>query len=223
MNNILTLTDFMFDGLAYPLNISLDRGMQIHFIAAGEYDTRSMMQLFTGSKLPEHGKIMLFENDTATFSRQQMLDARKHIGIITHTGNLISNLKLWENITLPTMFRLGMVPEQSVKQALQILDDFGYKGNLMSLPGHLSVFELRMASFIRAAISLPKIMLYAGCFDNLSAEENSLFLQQAIKLQANSPEQVSIYITSGNTALEELKPDLTISLQKDTGRPKRSL
>jgi len=189
---------------------------------ADDQQLTQLLRLCTGMTLPDNGQILLEGSDTVTLSRQQLLQLRQQIGIVDISGGLIANLKLWENITLPICYRQGSVSEQAEQQALALLGNFGYRGNLLALPGHLSVFERRMAAFIRAAIATPRLMLYAGCFDNLTNDQRRLLFDQAQLLHRSIPGVASLYLTSSSKALNELQPDASYDLKSHTQPVARS-
>ncbi len=205
-----------------PLTLELEPGGQTLCITADEQELRHLLHLCCGMALPSHDQVLLDGIDTAALSRQQLLGLRRGFGIVTATGGLIANLKLWENITLPCLYRQGSITPEDEQQAMELLIAFGYTGNLLALPGHLSLFERRMAAFVRAAISRPRLMLYAGCFDNLTTAHCRLLLQQARQLHENIPGLASLYLTTSSTALETLHPDCILDLQHRSTTPERS-
>lgn len=144
------------------------------------------------------------------------------MGIVTANGGLVANLKLWENITLPLAYHCGEVSAEAEQRALDLLASFGYRGSLFALPGHLTLFERRMTAFIRAAITAPRLMLYAGCFDNLTTEQRRLLLHQAQLLRQSDPDQAAIYLTTSKSTLSELHPDITFNLKQHTTSPERT-
>lgn len=204
------------------LQLELAAGMQALCITSGDQELRRLLQLCCGMVLPTQGQVLLDGVDTADLSRLQLLDQRRSIGIVTATGGLIANLKLWENITLPLLYHHGTLLQKTEQHALDLLTAFGYTGNLLTLPGHLSSFERRMAAFIRAAISSPRLMVYAGCFDNLTADQRGLLFRQSQQLHQENPELASLYLTTSSTALQELQPDVSINLRHHATTPARS-
>jgi len=222
MASLLCIQDLILDNHSPALSLDLAPGMQARCIVADDQQLTQLLKICTGMELPENGKILLDGNDITQLSRQQLLALRQQIGIVSASGGLIANLKLWENITLPICYRQGSVSEQTEQQALALLDSFGYRGNLLALPGHLSVFERRMAAFIRAAIAAPRLMLYAGCFDNLTGDQRRLLFDQAQLLHRSTPGLAALYLTTSSKALNELQPDTSYDLKSNTQPVARS-
>jgi len=222
MASLLCIQDLILDSRSPALTLTLEAGQQVRCIVADDQQLSQLLRLCTGMTLPGTGTILLDGNDTTQLSRQQLLRLRQQIGIVGTSGGLIANLKLWENITLPLCYRQGNVTDQTEQQALALLNDFGYRGNLLALPGHLSGFERRMAAFIRAAIAAPRLMLYAGCFDNLTSDQRRLLFDQAQLLHRLNPGLASLFLTTSSKALHELQPDHSYDLKSNTQPVARS-
>lgn len=205
-----------------PLNLELAPGMQALCIVSDDQELRRLLLCCTGAMLPGHGELLLNGVDIASLSRQQLLDQRRQMGIVTANGGLIANLKLWENITLPLSYHYGEVSAEAEQQALELLASLGYRGNLFALPGHLTLFERRVAAFVRAAITAPRLMLYAGCFDNLTAEQRRLLFAQAQLLRQSIPGLSALYLTTSSSTLDELHPDITLNLKHHATSSERS-
>ncbi len=209
----ISFIDLAPEGLTQGLHIELEAGMTALFTTSGEHEVRLLSRIFTGEQLLEQGGVRFDGVPLPEFSRNQLHQLRRSAGVVSANGGLISNLKLWENITLPLLFHGGSVPENSRALIHTYLEQFGLGNNLWTLPGHLNQFERKAVGFIRAAVTKPRFMLYAGCFDNLPSREKILLLEHALKLHAETPGMISLFITSGTTSLEQLEPDLHCNLR----------
>jgi len=209
----ISFIDLSLEGLPQGLNLELEAGMTALFTTAGEHETTLLTDILTGEQLPLQGGIQFDGVMPTELSRSRLLLLRRSLGVVQANGGLISNLKLWENITLPLLFHDGCVPEEANVMIHTYLERFGLGNKLWTLPGHLSQFEKKAAGFIRAAIIKPRFMFYAGCFDNLPSWEKKLLLEQAVLLHRQTPGMISLFITSGATSLEPLEPDLHCNLR----------
>ena len=213
MDPLLSLDKVGAEGISQELSLNIAPGASCLFLTSGESESRALMLMMTGQALPEHGRLSILGYDTAGLNHDDLMQLRLSIGVVTGAGGLISNLKLWENITLPLRYHRLEETEEAEKCSLEILARFGLDDRLMELPGHLSTFERRVVSFARAAAISPKIMMYCGCFDNLPARQRELFLESAVELHQRKNGIASIFITSSTTALENLKPDISCNLK----------
>ena len=86
---------------------------------------------------------------------------RARVGFVPAHGGLISNLNAWENISLPVGYhdpaRLPRVPAQ----VHALLADLGGTDAemLAKLPEHLTLYEKRLAAYIRALLEGPQLLV----------------------------------------------------------------
>lgn len=209
----ISFIDLSLEGLTQGLYLEFEAGMTALFTTSAEHEIRLLARTLTGEQLPEQGCVQIDGVPLAERTRSQLHQLRRSAGVVPANGGLISNLKLWDNITLPLLFHGGSVPEESHALIHAYLEQFGLGNNLWTLPGHLNQFERRAVGFIRAAVTKPRFMLYAGCFDNLPSQEKTLLLEHALKLHTETPGMISLFITSSLTSLEQLEPDLNCNLR----------
>lgn len=86
---------------------------------------------------------------------------RSRIGFVPANGGLISNLNAWENISLPVGYhdpaRLPRVPAQ----VHALLEDLGGTDPdlLAKLPEQMTLYEKRLAAYIRAMLEAPQLLV----------------------------------------------------------------
>lgn len=206
----------------FTVNFSVESGMALSLVTTGETETSTIMRLMTGSLISENGSVHILGNDMSKVSRHQLFDIRSDIGLLRQPPSLISNLKLWENITLPFIYRNSRLTDEVADRAMKYLAMFGYDRNLMVMPAVLSNFEQQMVSFIRSAICKPRIMIYAGCLENLSEDELAIFLEMDAELHSEHPSMASIYISSSTELQKRLPGTPTINLRQESRRTGRA-
>jgi ABC-type lipoprotein export system ATPase subunit len=92
---------------------------------------------------------------------------RACVGFVPAHGGLISNLNAWENISLPVGYhdpaRLPRVPAE----VHALLEDLGgtEPDLLAKLPEHMTLYEKRLAAYIRALLERPQLLVV----ENLAA------------------------------------------------------
>lgn len=215
MPALASCIDLSLSGIASGLNLELESGMTALFTMSTEGDITLFSQALIGDLIPDEGKILFDDISISEASREEIYSGRRSIGIVSASGGLISNLKLWENITLPLLFHGESVSDDDRKFIHYYLEKLGLSGNLWTLPGHLSLFERRIAGFIRSAVTKPRCMIYAGCFDNITQKEKLTILDLALKLHAENSGLLSIFITSGYATLNQLEPDLSCDMRRN--------
>ncbi len=83
-------------------------------------------------------------------TRDKVLELRKKIGIVFKTGGLISNLKAWENLTLPAIYHKVDREENIIRRGIEILKNLNFKKEPMIPLSELTLFERRLIGIARA-------------------------------------------------------------------------
>lgn len=112
--------------------------------------------------------------------RREVLDALSHcpgFAAVAANGGLISNLRVWENIVLPAQYH-GIEAGGSLNVAVSALfDKCGWRDEktlsemLRKLPDQLTLYEKRLAAFVRAMLMAPEFMVYDAIHEGLSPRE----------------------------------------------------
>ena len=178
-----------------------------------KYEVNSALtRLLVGIEMPRSGKIFLFNSDTASLSREELLHHRRRIGIASGTGGLISNLKVWENITLPLYFHYSLSHAEIEERGLAVLNRLGYSENLMALPAHLTFSQRKLVGMARAMLMTPDIMIYESPDSGLNQEEKNNFFKIALEFHREKLERASILITSNQEVIRFLPEALVVNL-----------
>jgi phospholipid/cholesterol/gamma-HCH transport system ATP-binding protein len=131
---------------------------------------------------------------------------------------MISNLKLWENITLPLHFTTGNIPPETEDYVADCSRKLGITFNLNELPACLSPHERRVAAFIRASLCQPRIMVYNYCFENIAAAARKSFYAATSEFHSAAPGRTSLYFVSSADMARNLPADAIIKVH-DTVDP----
>jgi phospholipid/cholesterol/gamma-HCH transport system ATP-binding protein len=213
MSVFFKLDDLAVPGLVEHLNLSLAPGMIVQFKTPGEEEARLLLQVITGEKIPESGAVLSDGQPLHTLNRDQLLHVRSTIGIVTSRTGLISNLKVWENITLPLLYHHDSVSPQVAEQATQLLEKLGYRSSIWALPGHLSHAERIMVIFVRATISSPRLMIYTDWLNDVPGPLCENLLRQAAEVQNQTDAPAALFISAGELHFPALKPDSICDLR----------
>ncbi|MBK9160569.1 MAG: hypothetical protein IPM27_03210 [Nitrosomonadales bacterium] len=135
-------------GRTQPLTFELDRGYCYRVVVTSEEDKNTFLDMF------------LRPPETA---------------LVAPDGGLLGNLKIDENILLPLGYH-GIVVD-SVQQRIVALfhacglDEDETLSLLLKVPGQLSLYQRRLAGFVRAALGNPRVMVYDSIWDGVSMAE----------------------------------------------------
>ncbi len=153
------------------LSFSLEAG-QVRVLGADSKEKKNaLIELAIGERMPDMGAISL---------HGAALDAvpAGSIGWVPANGGLISNLKTWENVTLPLWYHGGRAPgatEGRIKRWLTVLevDSRGWEDFMASPSGRLKPQERKLAGLLRGLVQSPPLLVVdAALFD--AVERNTL-------------------------------------------------
>jgi len=151
-----------------------------------------------------------------TMGTEQLHLLRQQIAIVPGNGGLVSNLKVWENMTLPVLYHSGRITAEEEKSALDYLATLGYSGNLMALPAHLSLHEKRVVALVRAFLTRPRVIVYSNCLDGMTSEQSELFIRLTQEFHAACEERISLYLAATADVADKLAVDRIIHIHDTT-------
>ena len=140
------------------LSFSIQPG-SFHFLTgpSGSGKT-SLLRLLLLSLKPTRGKLTMFGRDVIKLDRDQLLQMRRHIGIVFQEFRLLDHLTTFENVALPLRV-LGQPESEYRPNVTELLDWVGLGKRMDAHPSLLSGGEKQRAAIARAVIGRPDILL----------------------------------------------------------------
>ncbi len=98
------------------------------------------------------------------------------VGWVAGNGGLISNLKVWENVTLPLWFHAPYETVETEQRLRFWLTSLGQKpasfAELMAAPpANLALWQKKLVGLLRALVQMPRVLIIdAEVFEAVSAE-----------------------------------------------------
>jgi cell division transport system ATP-binding protein len=118
----------------------------------------SLLRLMLLSLRQTRGLISLFEQDTATLSKDDRANLRRRIGIVFQDFRLLDHLTTYENVALPLRV-LGREEADYRAEVVELLQWVGLGERMGALPPILSGGEKQRAAIARAVIARPQLLL----------------------------------------------------------------
>lgn len=112
-------------------------------------------------------RLVLFGAEVAELPEAERLALLRRVGFVPASGGLQSSLNAWENISLPVAYHAPERLAELPAQVNALLDDLGgVDDNLLGkLPEQMTLYERRLAAYIRALLESPQILVV----ENLAA------------------------------------------------------
>lgn len=118
----------------------------------------SLLRLMLLSLRPTRGLISMFDQDTATLSKDDRANLRRRIGIVFQDFRLLDHMTTYENVALPLRV-LGKEESGYRAEIVELLQWVGLGERLEALPAVLSGGEKQRAAIARAVIARPQLLL----------------------------------------------------------------
>ena len=160
----------------------------------------TLLHILSGLDLPTSGKCLIDSTDIAALS----VDARatfrlQHIGMVYQFFNLIPNLTLYENIKLPLILDNKKIDNSYIREVASYLGIIHIMGQF---PTECSGGELQRATFARAMINKPKIIVADEPTGNLDSENRSKMLSLIKNL--NKDFNITFFIATHDNQFKDI-------------------
>ena len=152
----------------------------------------TLLNMIGGLDIPDSGSILLDGTDIVKLSnRQTAMLRRQKIGIIYQFYNLIPELNVSENITLPTELDGGEIDREWLAS---ILKTVGLDGRENAYPNTLSGGQQQRVAIARALYNNPSLILADEPTGNLDAENGDEIMRLLKDMNKESGATVSFFL-----------------------------
>jgi len=153
----------------YDINLAIDSNQTIALQGPSGSGKSTLLNLIAGLDEPSSGEICLDDININKLSVNGLADFRnENIGIIFQFFNLINDLTVLENISLPLLLR-GLSKKKSDQKAKILIENIGLVDRVNYKTNLLSGGESQRVAIARALITEPKIILADEPTGNLDA------------------------------------------------------
>ena len=203
--NVVALDDVSF---------KVERGEVIAIVGKSGSGKTTLLNMIGGLDIPDSGSILFEGIDIVKLSDKNTAKLRrKKIGVIYQFYNLIPELNISENITLPAELDGEDVNREWLSEILTIV---GLRGREQAYPSALSGGQQQRVAIARALFNKPILILADEPTGNLDGENSSEVLR--LFKQMNEELGVTIIVvTHSDIVASETKRIITISNGKVTG------
>lgn len=158
------------------INFDLDKGDILTIKGASGSGKSTLLSLLGTLDQPDTGEIIIDNNNLKTINNYDSI-RNKHIGFVFQFHNLIAELNIIENVTIPTLIA---GKNNDTDYINKLFEYFNLSNRKKSFPLDLSGGEKQRVSVMRAIINKPSIVIADEPTGNLD-EKNAMKMIELFK------------------------------------------
>ncbi|MBP7820791.1 ABC transporter ATP-binding protein [Candidatus Saccharibacteria bacterium] len=155
------------------VNLKIEKGEFVAVMGASGSGKSTLLNIIGLLDRCSQGTYLLDERDVSRIrSRKRAKIRRDRFGFIFQSFNLISNMSVLENVSLPLAYK-GMLKLSRHKKASAMLEKIGLQNREYYLPHQLSGGQVQRVAIARALINKPSLIIAdepTGNLDSASSE-----------------------------------------------------
>jgi putative ABC transport system ATP-binding protein len=141
------------------ISLDINRGDFATIMGPSGSGKSTLLNMIGALDFPTRGKVFLRGKDITSLSENQLSQLRgKTIGFVFQEFNLLPNLDVLENITLPMVFQ-GVGSEERKAKAERLALAVGLKERILHQPSELSGGERQRVAIARAFVNDPEMVI----------------------------------------------------------------
>jgi phospholipid/cholesterol/gamma-HCH transport system ATP-binding protein len=149
------------------LNMQVHRGRITAVMGPSGTGKTTLLRLITGQTSPDRGQVLVWGQDIATLSYEELFAVRKRMGMLFQNGALLTDLDVFENVAFPVREHSDLIEELIRKLVLIKLQAVGLRGAAHLMPAELSGGMARRVALARAIVMDPEMLIYDEPFVGL--------------------------------------------------------
>ena len=170
------------------VSLSVNKGEFVAIVGSSGSGKSTILHILGGVDSPDSGKIFIQGEDISQYTEDELaLFRRRKVGLVYQFYNLIPNLSIEKNISLPLILDKPLIfNKQKIDKdkLINLAEKLGIKNKLNSFPHELSGGQQQRAAIARSLIYSPALLLAdepTGNLDRKNTDEIMSLLQYAHK------------------------------------------
>ena len=164
------------------VSLSVNKGEFVAIVGSSGSGKSTLLHILGGVDSPDSGKIFIQGEDISQYTEDELaLFRRRKVGLVYQFYNLIPNLSIEKNISLPLILDKQKVDTAKLEA---LAEKLGIKNKLHSFPHELSGGQQQRSAIARSLIYSPALLLAdepTGNLDRKNTDEIMSLLQYAHK------------------------------------------
>jgi len=159
------------------ISFSLDEGDFVSIVGESGSGKSTFLYIIAGIDKPSEGSVEINGKDIVKLSDEEMASLRRnYFSFVYQFDNLVPNLTVLENITLPMVLEKKKKDEY-IDKANSLMEYLGIKDRKDSLPSQLSGGEQQRVAIARALVIEPKIIFLDEPTGSLDKERGTQVME----------------------------------------------
>lgn len=170
------------------VSLSVNKGEFVAIVGSSGSGKSTLLHILGGVDSPDSGKIFIQGEDISQYTEDELaLFRRRKVGLVYQFYNLIPNLSIEKNISLPLILDKPLIfNKQKIDKdkLMNLAEKLGIKNKLNSFPHELSGGQQQRAAIARSLIYAPALLLAdepTGNLDRKNTDEIMSLLKYAHK------------------------------------------
>jgi putative ABC transport system ATP-binding protein len=200
-------TKFMETTAIDNVSLSIENGEFVSILGASGCGKSTLLRILGLLDPPDSGELYYFDKNVLTLSKSEAFEfRRRNIGFIFQDLNLIDELNIIDNVSLPLIYQ-SVKPEAAKRIAMESLDRVGIAHRAKHLPSHLSGGQQQRVAIARALAIEPKLILADEPTGNLDSENGNSVIEALLDCNKEGATVVLVthdhrYINIGDRSIQ---------------------
>ena len=195
------------------LNLSIETGTTVALTGPSGSGKSTLLNLISGIDDVSSGSIIINDQMINDLSQNELCNFRnQNIGMVFQFFNLINDLTVIENISLPLLMR-GINKKSIMKTVGNLIDNIGLRDRASYTTSLLSGGEAQRVAIARALVTKPSIILADEPTGNLDKKNTTNIIDILIQL-CKENKSTLIMVTHDNDLLTKFDQTYTIESGK---------
>jgi ABC-type lipoprotein export system ATPase subunit len=195
------------------INLSIETGTTVALTGPSGSGKSTLLNLISGIEDASSGSIIINDQMINHLSQNELCNFRnQNIGMIFQFFNLINDLTVIENISLPLLMR-GVNKKSILKKVDSLIDSIGLTERASYTTNLLSGGEAQRVAIARALVTKPSIILADEPTGNLDKKNTTNIIDILIQL-CKENKSTLIMVTHDNDLLTKFDKTYTIESGK---------
>jgi phospholipid/cholesterol/gamma-HCH transport system ATP-binding protein len=180
------------------LNLQIPTGKISAIMGPSGTGKTTLLRLIGGQLKPEQGSIVVKSQEINKLSREELLKARREMGLMFQSNALFTGLNVFENVAFPLRVHTSFTEQMIADIVSMKLEAVGLRGAIDLMPNELSGGMSRRVALARATVLDPKLMMYDEPFTGQDPISLGILLKLIKELNTNL--QMTTIIVSHDVA-----------------------